>query len=259
MNYWTELSVKFANQKNYLDELFRVYPTIPEGIREINEDIWSLTKKAFNENDNDKLIRALLQFDLFPIKDSYVAYLRKDKTSIKRNPNTIHRLSGRLYEMGLDKVYEKCTEPKETNRQIGPLFKRWIDKGSLGIMPVKLEEFESTSNNAILSASDHEMQVFAMENLGYNVEKGLDFIGRFNGKYIIGEAKFLSEFGGHQNAQYNDAITTLKAEVNSDVITIAILDGVLYIPSKGGRKKMGVDTEDNIMSSLVLREFLYQI
>jgi len=259
MNYWTELSVKFANQKNYLDELFRVYPTIPEGIREINEDIWDLTKEAFNENDNDKLIKALLQFDLFPIKDSYVAYLRRDKTFIERNPNTINRLSGRLYEMGLNKVYEKCTEPKETNRQIGPLFKRWIDKGSLGIMPVKLEEFKRTSDNAILSASDHEMQVFAMENLGYKVKKGLDFIGRFNGKYIIGEAKFLSDFGGHQNAQYNDAITTLKAEVNDDVITIAILDGVLYIPSKGGRKKMSVNTEDNIMSSLVLREFLYQI
>lgn len=259
MNYWTELSIKFANQKNYLDELFRVYPTIPEGIREINEDVWDLIKEAFNENDNDKLIKALLQFDLFPIKDSYVAYLRRDKTSIERNPNTIDRLSGRLYEMGLDKVYEKCTEPKETNRQIGPLFKRWIDKGSLGIMPVELEEFRRTSDNAILSASDHEMQVFAMKNLGYKVDKGLDFIGRFNGKYIIGEAKFLSDFGGHQNAQYNDAITTLKAEVNNDVITIAILDGVLYIPSKGGRKKMSIDTEDNIMSSLVLREFLYQI
>lgn len=27
MNYWTEQSVIFANQKNYLDELFKVYPS----------------------------------------------------------------------------------------------------------------------------------------------------------------------------------------------------------------------------------------
>ena len=36
MNYWTKLSIDFANQSNYLDELFQVYPTIPEGIRDIN-------------------------------------------------------------------------------------------------------------------------------------------------------------------------------------------------------------------------------
>ena len=37
-NHWMKLSIDFANQKNYLDELFKVYPTIPEGIREIDEN-----------------------------------------------------------------------------------------------------------------------------------------------------------------------------------------------------------------------------
>lgn len=32
MNRWTQLSIEFANQRNYLDELFKVYPTIPEGM-----------------------------------------------------------------------------------------------------------------------------------------------------------------------------------------------------------------------------------
>jgi hypothetical protein len=36
MNYWTELSIEYANQKSYLDDLFHVYPTICEGIRELN-------------------------------------------------------------------------------------------------------------------------------------------------------------------------------------------------------------------------------
>ena len=30
MNRWTQLSIEFANQRNYLDELFSVYPTIPK-------------------------------------------------------------------------------------------------------------------------------------------------------------------------------------------------------------------------------------
>ena len=102
------------------------------------------------------------------------------------------------------------------------------------------------------------MKEFATMYLGYTGNKGLDFIARFNNKYIIGEAKFLSDFGGHQNAQYNDAITTLDAKVNDGVITIAILDGVLYIPSKN-RHSMSIDTKQNIMSALVLRDFLYQV
>ena len=29
MNPWLELSIEYANQRSYLDDLFRVYPTIP--------------------------------------------------------------------------------------------------------------------------------------------------------------------------------------------------------------------------------------
>ena len=176
--------------------------------------------------------------------------------SISRNPQTVNRLCGRLYEMGLNKIYEKCTEPKETNRQIGPLFKRWVDKGSLGIQPVEKEIFLSTNENSILKGSDEEMKQFAVKYLNYQGKKGLDFIGRFNNKYIVGEAKFLTDFGGHQNAQYNDAITTLNTPINA--ITVAILDGVLYIPSDR-RSSMNINTEQNIMSALVLRNFLYQV
>lgn len=259
MNYWTQLSIDFANQRNYLDELFSVYPTIPEGIRDINQDLWDQAERLFKKQDNVELLKVLLKLDLFPIKDSYVAYLKRDSNSIERNPNTVDRLCGRLYEMGLDKIYEKCSEPKETNRQIGPLFRRWLNRGVLGVTPVSLDEFLANNDNAILDAGDAQMVGFAKEHLGYNHEKGLDFVGRFNRKYVIGEAKFLTDFGGHQNAQFNDAISTVKTNVNAE--TIAVLDGVLYI---NGRNKMYRNiteelTNYNIMSALVLRDFLYQI
>ena len=41
MNKWTNLSIEYANQRSYLDDLFHVYPTIPEGIREIDENVWA--------------------------------------------------------------------------------------------------------------------------------------------------------------------------------------------------------------------------
>jgi len=110
-----------------------------------------------------------------------------------------------------------------------------------------------------LDAGNAEMMRFAREYLGYNYEKGLDFAGRFNNKYVIGEAKFLTDFGGHQNAQSNDAISTLKTDVNA--VSVAILDGVLYI--KGRNKMYRMITEElqeyNIMSALLLRNFLYQL
>ena len=43
------------------------------------------------------------------------------------------------------------------------------------------------------------MKYYAAKNLDYKSAKGLDLVARFNGKYVIGEAKFLTDFGGHQN------------------------------------------------------------
>jgi len=163
MSYWTKLSIEYANQRNYLDDLFQVYPTIPEGIRDIDNVIWQDIEKAFKKRDNVNLIKILLKLDLFPIKDSYLAYLKRDNSSIERNPQTINRLCGRLYEMGLDNLFTKCSEPKETNRQIGPLFKRWVNNLSLGIKPVNLNEFVNLKGNAILDGSDAEMLKFAKE------------------------------------------------------------------------------------------------
>jgi hypothetical protein len=70
----------------------------------------------------------------------------------------------------------------------------------------------------------------------------------------------LTDFGGHQNAQFAEAISTLETP-NVNAIKIPILDGVLYIK---GNNKMYRDIttkhqDYNIMSALVLREFLYQL
>jgi len=260
MNYWTDLSIRYANQRNYLDNLFKVYPCIPEDIREIDQSKWNAVERAFESEDKIKLLKSLLSLKLFPVKDSYVAYLRRDHSALQRNPETVNRLCGRLYELGLDSIYNRCSEPKETNRQIGPLFHRWLAKKHLGVGVLQEEAFLSTKDNAILSGTDAQLLNFAKEHLNYTGTKGFDFVGRFNNKYIVGEAKFLTDFGGHQNAQFADAVNLLK-HTTIDAIKIAILDGVLYIK---GNNKMNEflrthPEKYNILSSLVLREFLYQV
>ena len=260
MNYWMEQSILYANQKSYLDMLFSVYPMSVNPPREIGNERWSFIKQAFKEKDDNVLIKYLLNLDLFPIKDSYIAFLKRFPEAVKLNPKTVARLCGRLYEMGLPKIFERCTEPKETNRQIGPLFKRWCNTKALGVTPVPLNVFMSTKNDAILDASNAEMQEWAKYNVNYNRDKGLDFVARFNGKYVIGEAKFLSDFGGHQDAQLEDAILTLT-EQNVNAVRIAILDGVVWLKTQNKMYRTVTEEypNENIMSALVLRDFLYSL
>ena len=133
MNIWTNKSIELANQRDYLDQLFKVYPMANNLKRELSDETVDELNKIFEEKNNVKLITLLLEQELFPVKDSYVAYLRRDKSAIKRNPRTIDRLAGMVYEMGMEETVFNMTLPKETNRQIGPLFSNWLRKGSLGV------------------------------------------------------------------------------------------------------------------------------
>lgn len=266
MNNWTKLSAEFAGQRNYLDELYKVYPITPNLRRELPKNKENLIRESFINQENITLVTNLLDLELFPIKDSYVAYLKRDRTSINRNPQTINRIAGNLFQMGIEDIIEKCTEPKETNRQIGPMFKQWVDKGTIGVKVFKnVADFIAYDDNCILNTSDNEMMKFATEHLGFAREKGLDFIAKFNNKYVIGETKFLTDFGGHQNAQFEDAIQTMNAikrtkGIKHEVVSISIMDGVLYIE---GNNKMYRYLTNNpgqiIISALLLREFLYSL
>ncbi|MCF7521308.1 restriction endonuclease [Neisseria sp. ZJ106] len=264
-NLWTQKSIDLANQKDYLDQLFRVYPMSVNLRREVSADTQHNIQNALNSKNHKELIRILLKQEVFPIKDSYVAYLKRDKTAIDRNPATVARLGGMLLEMGFEEIINKTSIPKETNRQIGPLFKRWVDSGILGA-PItdQADVFMASAENMIFNASDAAMKHFAEEHLGYNHNKGLDFIARFNHQYIIGEAKFLSDFGGHQNAQFADAVSTMQSKLKPSkhhVHIIAILDGVLYIP---GKHKLfeaisAFKPTETVLSAILLRDYLYSL
>lgn len=265
MNIWTQKSIDLASQSNYLDQLYRIYPMSVNLRRELSSQTQNEIRTYLNNKDGKNLLNVLLKQEIFPIKDSYVAYLKRDKTALERNPATVSRLSGMLIEMGFDEILNKTTVPKETNRQIGPMFKNWLASGALGV-PVtnNTDDFLNHHSNIVLNASDKAMEQFAKTYLGYQHNKGLDFIGKFNQTIVIGEAKFLTDFGGHQNAQFNDAIATLRSPLLASqhkVKTIAILDGVLYIQ---GKNKMFSDLtrfadDEVVVSAVLLRDYLFSV
>lgn len=273
MNIWTRKSIELANQRNYLDLLYRVYPISENARREISDDVKADLRDSFDMQNDEKLLKVLIDQTnknkiVFPIKDSYVAYLKHDNSAIDRNPNTVDRITSILYEMGYDRVIDKATSPKETNRQIGPLFGDWVKRGSLGGNYVDDEQaFLGSTQNVIFGGSDDHKAAFARKYLGYTRNKGLDFLAKFNGIYVLGEAKFLSDFGGSQNSDFEDAELTLRAELtpsDKKVVKIAIIDGVVYIDKCAGQKmayKMRNNFGDDevILSAVLLRDFLYSL
>lgn len=108
MNDWLVNSIIYAMDKNYLDMLYSIYPLINNEERIIHENLKQNIIKNFNDKNNQQLIQNLLKLELFPIKDSYVAFLRKYKKAIKQNPKTIDRSCSIIYNMPLDTLIAKC-------------------------------------------------------------------------------------------------------------------------------------------------------
>lgn len=265
MNIWTKKSIELAGQRNYLDLLYKIYPMSVNLRREPKLETVKKISEYFEARNSKELIKELLKQEIFPIKDSYVAYLKRDKSAIERNPATVERLSGMLFEMGMDEIIENISQPKETNRQMGQLFGNWIKSGSIGVkITDNHNEMINYQGNIILATNDKDTLRFARDYLGYGRNKGLNFIGKFNGKYIVAEAKFLTDFGGHQNTQFDDAVSTMTAsfDTEKEVIPIAVLDGVLYIKGNNKLYKAIVHNFDNsrvIISAVLLRDFLFSV
>ena len=122
-----------------------------------------------------------------------------------------------------------------------------------------------------LEGSDRKLLKFAQIKLGYSSDKRPDFIGKVVSRnkeqfFIIGEAKFLTDYGGHQDRQLDDALYLLtKVTFNPKidevkVIPVAVLDGVVWIEGSkesGMIKKVKNLPDDKVaLSALLLEDFL---
>lgn len=261
MNEWTKRSVELANKSNYLDRVSEIYSITENEPRKVSAAFRQTVKEKFDARDDEGLVRALFGGKLFPVKDSFVPYLRKDKTALARNPETVKRIAARLYALGYPAVMEACTQPKESNRQMGAKFRRWIENGATGCA-VCSTEFEALSaeGDFVYIASDEKLKAFAEAHLGYTrADKGLDLVVRKNGKYVIAEAKFITDFGGHQADQFEDAVKIFGSlrPCGETVIPIAVIDGVPYM--KKTTKMYNYfqkHKEQPIFSALFLKAFL---
>lgn len=254
MNKWIKKSIELANSPGYLDNLYNVYPMEVGAVRSISTEILKKIKIAYKKGDKLNLIKILLKnLDLFPIKDSYIAFLRRNPEALDINPKTVKRIGKRLLEMNYEEIIKASTQPKETNRQIGPLFRKWLP--SLGYSILREDEFLKTKQIAFLGGSDKYLKEFSNRFLKTKLTKGLDLLFKVNKTFVIGESKFLTDFGGHQNAQFNDALNLLHKR-SGKALRIAVLDGVVWIRGKNKMHNLIKREKGVALSALLLDDFI---
>lgn len=282
MNKWTEKSFDLYDSVGYLDRLHNIYPMLDNPPRPLDPDLKDYLEDIFNKKDDEKLFKILIEQDKFPIKDSYKAYFTKvgkkeQNKIIENNPKTVKRICERIYNLGFDEMIKGIEKPIETNRQIGLMFRNWINSEYQSYSTY--EDFLN-ANEHISSLCGHDdfLLSFAKKYLKIDLpldtggnEKGLDMVIKINtspkATFIIGEAKFLTDKGGHQDRQFNDGIklitsSSFKNNGKYNVIRIAVLDGVCWIKSSKARMPESIRKlkDDEIaISALLLDEFFKSI
>lgn len=253
MNEWVSKSIEMANGPGYLDRLLEVYPVTEEARRRLSRDKKEALRRLFSHPDDQALIKTLLGMPKFPVKDPYVAFLRRNNAFLEGNPSTVRRLARRVRTLGFQGMIAALEEPKEFNRQIGTLFKKWIRK--LGCPFLENSDFLAYDGIAFLEGSERHYLHFANEHLGCELNKSPDSIAKAGGHYIVGEAKFLTDYGGHQNAQFRDALTLLQGSAG-EALRVAVLDGVVWIRDHNRMFREVCQLEQPAFSALLLKEFL---
>jgi len=241
----------------------KIYP--PEEISrgKIIEKESASLKLLFQERDCVKLVRELIRLKKdgfkFPIENPYISFLSHYEDAIDKNPLTIKKICDKLFEMNYDELKERLESSKKASRRIGPMFKTWL-KTHFHFLDI--EEFMKTNDRiTFLNGGDKFLKKYAEAELKCRfreLSKGLDFIAKINNKkYIIGTAKFITEFGGSQDNSFKEAVSFIKeTKCPSNVIRIAIIDGVAWL---GGEMKSTLEKlkkYEFCFSALLLEKFI---
>ncbi len=253
MNKWVKKSIELANSQGYLDNLYKIYPVEIGNIRFISDSVKYEILKFFEKKDEINLLKTLLKLPKFPINDPYIASLRRHPSLLLKNPETVKRINKIIFSLGIETLLELSTQPKSPSRQLGHCFKRWLK--TLNYPFLKREEFKEYSGVAFLDGPDKMLKDFVIKEIKINLEKSMDFILKVKDKFFLGEAKFLTDYGGSQNNQFRDALNVAK--IKKDNLTgIAILDGIVWFESNSYMFQTIKSFNGVALSSLLLEEFI---
>jgi hypothetical protein len=187
----------------------------------------------------------------------YVSLLRAKPELLEQNPKVVEQIGQILASLGPDDVIKGCERPPDLNRQMGPRFKNWLKKyfAPKGYSFLSEYSFSSSKGKAFLDVGDAAITKYANKNLGCKITRGRDFLVRVGNKFVIGEARFLSDSGGSQRRDVRETIDFAKDKIGN-VIKLAVLDGMPWFENDMLSVIKRLEDDEPGLSALLLREFL---
>lgn len=263
MNPFLERSVELANNWNYLDLLFNVYPFWENENRSVDQRALDSFILAYKSKNDYLLIQSLLLLDKSPINNPYIALLRWTPNAIKKNPLIVSKVAKSIYARDLNELITQVMAPINSSRQMGPVFRNYLLKEDFPwFYKVNWEDFLryfNSNKKLIVIDSDKNLKDISTKYFWYTRNKWIDFLAKIYNKIIIWEAKLFSINWGSQNNQMLDALSTLKQKaLPCYVVPIAILDGACWFKSNSKLHTAIVkdNPQENIFSALFLKSFL---
>lgn len=217
---------------SYFSELYKIYPP---------NKLSNNTNSKFNK---EKIVAVLEkeQFDLFEFYDilqemnlsyncsgferiilnSYIGGENIDD-NIKHNISSIVL---ERYNLDKDKFLYSLIKDSESSKNLGSAFSNFV-KNTKYYKDLSMDLI-SDDSIWITTANDNKLKDFVLENYNIKIDKGIDAIARTkSGKILIIEAKLITNSGGAQNLQLNNAIKVGKIS-KDNIEGIALVDGIIY-------------------------------
>lgn len=217
---------------SYFSELYKIYP--PNKLSNNN-----------NSKFNKEKVVAILEkeeFDLFEFYDMLqemnLSYNCSGFERIILNSymggeiiendikNNISSIVLERYNLDKNKFLYSLIKDSESSKNLGSAFSNYV-KNTKYYKDLSIDLIDDDSI-WITTANDNRLKDFILENYNIKVEKGIDAIARTkSGKILIIEAKLITNSGGAQNLQLNNAIKVGKIS-KENIEGIAIVDGIVY-------------------------------
>ena len=257
VNEWITKSIQLANTTNYLDRLADVYPLEIGGERQLDPILSITMQRAYSSRDGVALVKCLLEAERFPIDYPYASLMRSKPGLFNNNPQIVNKIAQPLLNMDFSKLLTRCMTPKAANTQMGPLFHNWLR--TLGYPFLTNSDFEDAEGIVFMDGTDKDLQIYANNELDCSLRKGLDVLFKVNGRFYIGEAKFLGSTGGNQNKSFDEALDFLGAHRGS-ATRIVILDGVVWLDNLNQKIQREIRQQNGVaLSALLLNDYIHTL
>lgn len=265
-NPWVKKSLKRARGKGYYDALRAIYPAVLGPGRPLSKEDKTLVRQYHQSRNGLGLLSLLFSLQKkghpFPLEHPYAALLaRLDPEVVNKNPKIAQQLGNMVLGLTIKEIVRGLERPPDINRTMGQAFLTWVRRTlpACGFPLVEEQEFDSKSK-ALLNATNTAILRYFNTKLGLQLKRGRDFLVKVTqaggGRYIVGEARFLSTPGGSQSRDIEETLAFATAQIAPNVVAIAVLDGIVWFHGPYVERLQKVPDDALVMSALLLKNFL---